>query len=332
MRVSIINLELSPWSEIGACVIDQARFFQRRGDDARVYVLRSPQASSQITVEGNQVPADVAAAVDVVKLDDLTGGRQEHFRLSDLYIYHFPGYYDLLEGMRQIERGTVILYCHSAAPPGSWTDRESALVHDADFCIVDSHANRQELAKRSGYDPDQIYLLPPVGPEDLGDLERYESDLAEIVRQTVIYTLPEIPTEPPRGTAEGEKEPSPTTSTAKRLDELLGDIEARSDVAWRGYEVRSKAPLIGPLIAWVRRNLTSHLREPYLDPTIERQVAFNRQVAGWLRQARDLISDCAQRQAELEARVHAVEADSPPFGSQGKGDLEQSSCSDGGTM
>jgi hypothetical protein len=42
--------------------------------------------------------------------------------------------------------------------------------------------------------------------------------------------------------------------------------------------VRSNAPLVGRLIAWVRRNVTSHLREPYLDPTLERQVAFNRQL------------------------------------------------------
>ena len=38
------------------------------------------------------------------------------------------------------------------------------------------------------------------------------------------------------------------------------------------------------LIAWVRRNLTSHLREPYLDPTLERQVAFNRQLVNELRE------------------------------------------------
>jgi len=53
---------------------------------------------------------------------------------------------------------------------------------------------------------------------------------------------------------------------------------AQADVMLRGYTVRSQAPLVGRLIAWIRRNLTSHLREPYLDPMIERQVAFNRAV------------------------------------------------------
>jgi hypothetical protein len=42
------------------------------------------------------------------------------------------------------------------------------------------------------------------------------------------------------------------------------------------YQVRSGAPLIGGLIASARRNLTSHLREPYLDTIVERQEAFNK--------------------------------------------------------
>jgi FkbM family methyltransferase len=60
----------------------------------------------------------------------------------------------------------------------------------------------------------------------------------------------------------------------------LTKLKQEADVMSRDYQVRSHIPLIGGLIAWVRRNLTSHLREPYLDPTLERQVAFNQQVIG----------------------------------------------------
>ena len=41
------------------------------------------------------------------------------------------------------------------------------------------------------------------------------------------------------------------------------------------YTVRSDVPLVGPLVAWVRKQMTSHLREPYFDPIIERQERFN---------------------------------------------------------
>jgi hypothetical protein len=47
-------------------------------------------------------------------------------------------------------------------------------------------------------------------------------------------------------------------------------------VARPDYQVRSRAPIVGPLIAWVRRQLTAHLKEPYLDPVIASQERFNR--------------------------------------------------------
>lgn len=68
------------------------------------------------------------------------------------------------------------------------------------------------------------------------------------------------------------------TSTAPLLSADYARLQAQTDVMLRGYTVRSRVPLVGRLIAWIRRNLTSHLREPYLDPTLERQVAFNRAI------------------------------------------------------
>ena len=73
--------------------------------------------------------------------------------------------------------------------------------------------------------------------------------------------------------------PTPAVNDASNPPRLATDyahLNKQADVMLRGYTVRSRAPLVGRLIAWIRRNLTSHLREPYLDPTLERQVAFNR--------------------------------------------------------
>jgi hypothetical protein len=67
--------------------------------------------------------------------------------------------------------------------------------------------------------------------------------------------------------------------------------------------------LIGVLIAWVRRNLTSHLREPYVDPTFQRQETFNCLVVETLQQlvayrARgEQNGALAERVAHLEATI-----------------------------
>ncbi len=101
----------------------------------------------------------------------------------------------------------------------------------------------------------------------------------------------------------GGGSPSPGFSLkgeALELDARLGAIERQADIMLHNYQVRSKVPVIGPLIAWARRNLTSHLREPYLDPTLERQVVVNRELVITLRQL-------LYRQAELEARLASLE-------------------------
>jgi chromosome segregation ATPase len=87
----------------------------------------------------------------------------------------------------------------------------------------------------------------------------------------------------------------------------------------RPYVVRSKLPIFGPLIAWVRRNLTSHLREPYLDPMVERQVSFNRQLVDAMERTRAFVTgqneahrrdvtQVTERQTRLEKRVELLEA------------------------
>lgn len=97
----------------------------------------------------------------------------------------------------------------------------------------------------------------------------WQARLSRLLQQTLDHTvpLPALPASVPQETA------SPTTAP----DEYAR-LNGQADVMLRDYVVRSKAPMLGRLIAWVRRNLTSHLREPYLDPTLERQVAFNRAV------------------------------------------------------
>ena len=66
-------------------------------------------------------------------------------------------------------------------------------------------------------------------------------------------------------------------SSAKdwRLPAEIEQVKAAASIMFKDYQVRSTLPVFGPLIAWTRSNLTSHLREPYLDPILQNQEMFN---------------------------------------------------------
>lgn len=168
MRVSILNLNLVGHDAIGNCIINQLRFFAERGDEARVFVEHPPQGISP----------DIAPSVKVVSLNDLLHSHDDHFNRSDLYIYHYPGYYGLIESIRTVNHGSVIFHYHNVTPPELWGSvyqrqtlehgvEEVKLVHYADLAIADSPFNRDELVERYGYDETRIFVLPcAVNPID----------------------------------------------------------------------------------------------------------------------------------------------------------------------
>jgi glycosyltransferase involved in cell wall biosynthesis len=491
MRVSLINVSLRSDDAIGACVLNQVRFFQKRGDDVRVYLTNPAQ----------KVPPDVAPLTGAVALRELVEGRDEYFRLSDLYIYHYPGHYPLVETIRDIERGTVVFYYHNVTPPELWgTDvgREylvdgvegAILAHYADLVITPSPFNKQDLVERLGYAQERICVLPlavdvsqfapgerdPVlvkryglegqrvllfvgrmagnkrvdlliealaqikrqdpntklllvgdtksdpafqsivsaaqarakelgvsgdviwtgrvdkvapyyrladvfvtaslhegfgvplieamasgvpavacraggmpwvmedagllcEPRDAADLAEktlsllvdaelrqvivsrglkraqefslasYEANLAKILEGVRSGAPAGVPSRPGfRRGSEGRQSVGDEGVSSMLLEMLADAVQTRSDVSMREYTVRSGVPLVGPLIAWLRRNLTSHLREPYVDPIIDRQVSFNRRTADWVDGATQLLVTSRRRQEELEARIKELEA------------------------
>ena len=165
MKISLLNLNLVAEDAAGMCIIHQARFFRRRGDDVHIYVVHPPQG----------IAADVAAITSAVTLAQLVDGSQAHFSLSDLIIYHYTGRYELIESIRGIDRGTVVFYYHNITPPDLWgTDFDRNLLvqgqegillaHYADLCITVSPFNKQDLIDRIGYDPDRIWVLPLAVP------------------------------------------------------------------------------------------------------------------------------------------------------------------------
>jgi SAM-dependent methyltransferase len=80
------------------------------------------------------------------------------------------------------------------------------------------------------------------------------------------------------------------------------------------YRPKSRIRLLGPLIAWIRLNMTSHLKEPYVDRLASQQTEFNLVIAQMLRRlvaalesSRNDISEnvlaTGQRQQELQDQL-----------------------------
>lgn len=84
-------------------------------------------------------------------------------------------------------------------------------------------------------------------------------------------------------------------------------VDALRDAAHVGmpeYQVQSGAPVVGGLVASLRRNMTSHLREPYLDPIIQRQEAYNTMLLDTLIPA---LERSLRAQQRLERQVRLLE-------------------------
>lgn len=99
------------------------------------------------------------------------------------------------------------------------------------------------------------------------------------------------------------------------LPSMLGSpqqtaLRDEAQIARPDYRVRSKLPIVGPALAWLRCQLTSHLREPYLDPMIEKQHRFNQELLTTLLPALDeSLREQRRLQAELELLRIKLEQD-----------------------
>ncbi len=64
----------------------------------------------------------------------------------------------------------------------------------------------------------------------------------------------------------------------------------QADVSLRSYRVRSNAPFVGRAIEWIRYNMTTHVKEAYVDRIIEQQVLYNRVLAQELLSLREEVA------------------------------------------
>jgi glycosyltransferase involved in cell wall biosynthesis len=168
MRVSLINANLVGPDAIGQCILQQARYSLRRGDQVQIYTPNLPY----------RVPDDLMALTRVVTPIELTTRHDVHFAQSDLYVYHYPSRHPLMESMLTLDRGAVIFYYHNVTPPELWGsdfEREtlersvagaSTLTAYADLIVTDSEFNADQLVRDHGVDRDRIRVLPLAVPLD----------------------------------------------------------------------------------------------------------------------------------------------------------------------
>jgi hypothetical protein len=228
-----------------------------------------------------------------------------YFRLADVYVtasLHEGFGVPLIEAMAS---GLPVVASRSGAMP--WVLDDAGLVcnpGDADdltdkvLAVLTDDDLRQTLVAR-GFQRVRAFSV-----------EQYEANLAAILEQV----LPDDVSDARDGRVKREKRAQAESMIVDMLSRgsvntLVDEIWARSDVAMRDYVVRSGAPVVGSWIVWIRRNLTSHLREPYLDLIVEKQVSFNQRVAEWIRRATGSWAAMDRRQTELEGRIKALEAE-----------------------
>jgi SAM-dependent methyltransferase len=77
------------------------------------------------------------------------------------------------------------------------------------------------------------------------------------------------------------------------------------------YRIRSHIPFLGPLIAWVRVNMTSHLKEPYIDRLARQQTDFNLMIVALLcrlvRRLEGPIMDATAQVLSIEKRQQELQ-------------------------
>jgi hypothetical protein len=298
MRVTLIAPPIAAADPLSRRVALQADFFRQRGHEVVIQVAAPPQ----------QAPAELSSLIHPVPHHALeTAGALGE---SDLYIFHCDGFYPLLEALAKIERGVALLYVHGPAAGETETSGLNRLLAYADLVITEGEP-RQTLGAAADDLADVLRPLPVDAQTPAAD---YSIHWAEVVAQATAY-LPNRPypygrlpslaeLHPPEQST--QPRPSPVEIDPQRalLAAELQELQTSAKIMQHDYVVRSRLPVIGPVLAWLRRNLTSHLREPYIDPTFQRQELFNRQVAQTLVQ---LAEQQANTIAQLTARLATLE-------------------------
>ncbi len=195
----------------------------------------------------------------------------------------------ITDAIKTATRGVVIL---DARPDFAPAVGEGAMY--ADICLVATDDDRLRLVDEFGCEPARIFVA--------ADNHRAVEIIDRAARDTLLPAPALSRPQKTESTLPLNDAHSPDVALAQIRGRLRA-IEQQADVVLRHYRVRSGAPLVGRFIVWLRRNLTSHLREPYLDPILNKQVAFNTQLVQELQTMLSVQADLLHRLEKLEQAI-----------------------------
>jgi glycosyltransferase involved in cell wall biosynthesis len=89
------------------------------------------------------------------------------------------------------------------------------------------------------------------------------------------------------------------------VDQLLAPLRQSGAAGVPAYRVESHIPVLGPLIGRVRRALTAHIKEPYIDVIAQQQATFNADLVDRLQYA---LEHALREQRRMERRIRMLEA------------------------
>ncbi len=162
MRIHVLNVNLYQKDGVGENVLVQFRHLLRRGEDVHVYVTAPPLVPQ----------TELRPRVHVLDKDELLARPDHEFWDAELYIFHYPIYYPLIDCLFALRRGHLLLDYHNVTPPELWDQNSDvipllrlsrALLGDltllADRVVTHSGYSAAEL-RRLGVEPERLRLIP----------------------------------------------------------------------------------------------------------------------------------------------------------------------------
>lgn len=281
---------------------------------ARYRAERSPQVTLALVGEGAGIELNRPGvrALGPLSTQDLT----DAFAAADLFCQ--PSLNEsfsivIMEAWQQrrpvlVQRGCPVTHAHVEQSGGGWSFADFAEFADAVATATGQPTEAQARGERGLAYVQQHYTWPAVltrleralaklmAPRSLG------RDLAQRgVRRALEFTREHYHAR--LGDLLSEVLPEPQRLS---IEQLLAPLQQQGVLGDPNYRVESRLPLLGRLIAWLRRNLTSHLKEPYIDVLAQQQTVFNAKIVEQLRQA---LEHSQREHRRLERRVRYLEAE-----------------------
>lgn len=294
MKISIVNVNLDGLDAVGGIILQTARHFMQREAEVGIFLQAPPQ----------NVPMEILKLCRVVTLDRLLkSGLSDDdagttfFHASDLIVYNYPAYFELLEAIHCPTVAAVLLMYHCVTPPELWgsspgakslnqDQRQVALARFADLVAVASDYGASEITRAGGVDSNRVRILPPAissdvlqpGPKPRELIDQWKSEGAKIVLfvgrvsgnkgiDTLVRALPLVLNEVPnlKLLIVGDHSSLPAyRQVADDILELAGQLGVRTQVVFTGV-----VPEVAPYYRLADVFVTASRHEGFCLPVIE---------------------------------------------------------------